>query len=296
MLSLRFSYHCLHDIVLVFKCPPAAKCCLFFDFSSFVYDSGSLFFLVILIRTRKLHFLFRLKSMTDPSRNMLNSDVKSGASRQTPKTLSNATATGHYSLPTPTSSFAVELKGDGHRLTDSTLEQQKPPDVVVEQPEKGKYKRIASTSEPRSAVTDNRLLHPQLALQRKRSRISPASILPALETTQLNPLFNIFTALLENNDLLLEVSSRLDIKSLIDLYAMSKDYHYLLNSHYTTYVKNYSLKRCPRVCCHLQVDVLQIALHCRSMPPTSVIAIGSPSRYSLPPLAPNGLIPRACCQ
>lgn len=185
--------------------------------------------------------------MTDPSRNMPNSDVKSGVSHQTPETLSNATAAGHYSLPTPTSSFsfAVELGGDGHRLTNSTPEQQKPPDVVVEQPEKGTHKRIASTSESRSAVTDNKLLRSQLALQRKRSRISLASILPALETTQLNPQFNIFTALLENNDLLLEVSSRLDIKSFIDLYAMSKDYHYLLNSHYTTYMKHYSLKRCP---------------------------------------------------
>ncbi|OCK86726.1 uncharacterized protein K441DRAFT_33180 [Cenococcum geophilum 1.58] len=183
--------------------------------------------------------------MTDPPRNMPNSDVKSGASRQTPETSSNATSAGRYSLPTPISSFAVELGENGHRLADSTPEQQKPLDVVVEQPEKGKHKRIASTSESRSAATDNRLLRPQLALQRKRSRISPASILPALETTQLNPPFNVFTALLENNDLLLEVSSRLDIKSLIDLYAMSKDYHYLLNSHYTTYMKHYSLKRCP---------------------------------------------------
>ncbi|OCL09374.1 hypothetical protein AOQ84DRAFT_339073 [Glonium stellatum] len=179
--------------------------------------------------------------MAEPSHNTPSSNAEPRTSRYTLTTPPNAIASSQHGLPTPASSFAAEL-GECAREPTDDIEQQKPPDIFFEQLEKGKHKRIASTSEPAS---DSRLLHIPLTLRRKRSRISPTPTLPALETTQTKPPFNIFTALLKNNDLLLEVSSRLDIKSLIDLYVMSKDYHYLLNSHYTTYMKHYSLRQCP---------------------------------------------------
>ncbi|OCK82122.1 hypothetical protein K432DRAFT_266293, partial [Lepidopterella palustris CBS 459.81] len=57
--------------------------------------------------------------------------------------------------------------------------------------------------------------------------------------------FNIFTALLNHNGLMLEVATQLSLKNFIDLYAISKNFHYLVNSHGTTYMKRFAEHHAP---------------------------------------------------
>ncbi|KAF2140261.1 uncharacterized protein K452DRAFT_212356, partial [Aplosporella prunicola CBS 121167] len=49
--------------------------------------------------------------------------------------------------------------------------------------------------------------------------------------------FNLLDAVFHQNDLMLHIAGLLPIKDFISLYCISKRFHFLVNSHYTTYMK-----------------------------------------------------------
>ncbi|KAK5139547.1 hypothetical protein LTR04_003491, partial [Oleoguttula sp. CCFEE 6159] len=73
-----------------------------------------------------------------------------------------------------------------------------------------------------------------------RLSLSSAAILPEPTTTATvtprNASFSLFSAFLAHSELILVLSRHLTVDALVALYAISKPFHYLLNSHYTTYI------------------------------------------------------------
>ncbi|KAF2721099.1 hypothetical protein K431DRAFT_224870, partial [Polychaeton citri CBS 116435] len=57
------------------------------------------------------------------------------------------------------------------------------------------------------------------------------------EQPKPRPKFSIINALFLHHDLLLHVASYMTIPTLIRLYSISKPFHFLFNSHYTTYIR-----------------------------------------------------------
>ena len=57
--------------------------------------------------------------------------------------------------------------------------------------------------------------------------------------------FNIFKALLNHAELVFEMISYLEVGDLISLYAISKDFHYLVNSRFNTMIKDQAMIRAP---------------------------------------------------
>lgn len=51
-----------------------------------------------------------------------------------------------------------------------------------------------------------------------------------------NKSFNVFTALLDHPELVIEVSKHLEIDNLVDLYAISRDYHALVDNRFTSLI------------------------------------------------------------
>ena len=90
------------------------------------------------------------------------------------------------------------------------------------------YTRRQSTSPNRLPILDTP--------RRRDQRIyrEPSLQAPSPETNNRN--FSIFTAILAHPELTLEVSKHLDVKTLLDLYAISKDYHALVDNRFTALV------------------------------------------------------------
>ncbi|KAI9712463.1 MAG: hypothetical protein M1820_001676 [Bogoriella megaspora] len=57
--------------------------------------------------------------------------------------------------------------------------------------------------------------------------------------------FNIFKALLKHQDLILALTGQLPLKDFISLYAISKEFHYLLNRNATAFMKHYARVNAP---------------------------------------------------
>ena len=57
--------------------------------------------------------------------------------------------------------------------------------------------------------------------------------------------FNIFNALLKYPELTIEMTKYLSIQELLDLYAISRDFHYVVNQRFTTMIHNQAFARAP---------------------------------------------------
>ena len=57
--------------------------------------------------------------------------------------------------------------------------------------------------------------------------------------------FNVFTALTAHPELIFELAKCLPVEDLISLYAISKDFHFIVNGHYTTIVLSQSIAEAP---------------------------------------------------
>lgn len=57
--------------------------------------------------------------------------------------------------------------------------------------------------------------------------------------------FNVFTALTGHPELVFELAKCLPVEDLISLYAISKDFHFIVNGHYTTIVLSQSIAKAP---------------------------------------------------
>ena len=87
---------------------------------------------------------------------------------------------------------------------------------------------------------------PILSVPRERDQriyreLSPQAPSPETNSTS----FNIFTALLAHSDLIIELSKHFPVKNLVDLYAISKDYHDLADSRFTALVMAHAMYRAP---------------------------------------------------
>jgi hypothetical protein len=51
------------------------------------------------------------------------------------------------------------------------------------------------------------------------------------------PSFSLLSAFLKHPELILRLAGLLNVKNLLDLYVISKPFHYIMNSHFTTYIK-----------------------------------------------------------
>ena len=57
--------------------------------------------------------------------------------------------------------------------------------------------------------------------------------------------FNVFTALLKHPELVFELAKCLSLEDLISLYAISKDFHFIVNGHYTTIILSQAIAKAP---------------------------------------------------
>ena len=115
-----------------------------------------------------------------------------------------------------------------------------------------KHRRNPPGSEPGVArpanpgtMTPATLSPNQSFLYNDRASLTPTSV-PVLPTMANDPLspsresdakrFSIFNALLKHPELTLDFSKQLDIEDLISLYAMSKEFHFLVNGRFTAMI------------------------------------------------------------
>ncbi|KAF2801585.1 uncharacterized protein BDZ99DRAFT_364762, partial [Mytilinidion resinicola] len=68
---------------------------------------------------------------------------------------------------------------------------------------------------------------------------------PTPTATPLRPPFNLLQNILDNSDLSLALAINLPIKQFIDLYAISKHFHWEVNSHLQGYIKAYIAHNAP---------------------------------------------------
>ena len=141
--------------------------------------------------------------------------AKTTGSTITPGTAQN-TAKPHRSQRTPS---------PAHKL--AKLDHQ--PSPLVLSPSKSSiYNRRQSTSPIRLPIL-------QTPLQRDPLVYRSSSTAPPSHETSLWR-FSIFNALLEHPELTLEMSKHLEVDDLITLYAISKDYHFLVNGRFTALI------------------------------------------------------------
>ena len=82
---------------------------------------------------------------------------------------------------------------------------------------------------------------PSLVLLLPRIANDPPTTSHAISSTT----FNVFNALLKHPELTLEFSKQLDIEDLISLYAISKEFHFLVNGRFTTMILGQSNAKAP---------------------------------------------------
>jgi hypothetical protein len=83
-------------------------------------------------------------------------------------------------------------------------------------------------------------------VSRKRKRTGLVLPPPAYIYTRTNsPDFNIFPAMLLYPELCFHLSAHLPLDSLISLYAISRDFHTILDSRFTTVILSQSLAKAP---------------------------------------------------
>lgn len=86
--------------------------------------------------------------------------------------------------------------------------------------------------------------HAQISLKRKR----PDTILPPpayVYTRSNNHNFNIFNGILLYPELVFALATALPVKDLISLYAISKDFHTIIDTRFTTVVLSQALRKAP---------------------------------------------------
>ena len=105
--------------------------------------------------------------------------------------------------------------------------------------------RIRSTFLPTLYMSPNRLEN-AVAASRKRKRTGIILPPPAYIYTRTNsPNFNIFPAILLYPELCFHLSTHLPLNSLVALYAISRDFHTILDSRFTTVILSQSLAKAP---------------------------------------------------
>jgi hypothetical protein len=105
--------------------------------------------------------------------------------------------------------------------------------------------RPRSTVPPTLYMSPNRLEN-AVAASRKRKRAGVVLPPPAYIYTRTNsPNFNIFPAILLYPELCFHLVTHLPLNSLVALYAISRDFHTILDSRFTTVILSQSLAKAP---------------------------------------------------
>jgi hypothetical protein len=105
--------------------------------------------------------------------------------------------------------------------------------------------RLRSTVSPTLYMSPNRLEN-AVAASRKRKRTGIILPPPAYIYTRTNsPNFNIFPAILLYPEICFHLSTHLPLNSLVALYAISRDFHTILDSRFTTVILSQSLAKAP---------------------------------------------------
>ncbi|KAF2421060.1 hypothetical protein EJ08DRAFT_683147 [Tothia fuscella] len=58
--------------------------------------------------------------------------------------------------------------------------------------------------------------------------------------------FSLLTSLMSHPEVILALASHLEVQNLVDLFAISKTFHFLMNSHYTTFIRTNAERHAPR--------------------------------------------------
>ena len=114
-------------------------------------------------------------------------------------------------------------------------------------------KEFSGFNSPTKHLQNSAKIEPGIGIANRDGRVSPApSLLPRKVN---NPLpswratnstgFSVFNALLRRPELTLEFSKQLDIEDLISLYAISKEFHLLVNGRFTTMILGQSNAKAP---------------------------------------------------
>ena len=89
---------------------------------------------------------------------------------------------------------------------------------------------------------------PKAAFMAKRKRVLGHPVLPPpayIYTRANDPNFNIFGGILLYPELCFALAANLRVEDLISLYAISRDFHLIINSRFATVIINQSLRKCP---------------------------------------------------
>ncbi|KIW13337.1 hypothetical protein PV08_08525 [Exophiala spinifera] len=115
--------------------------------------------------------------------------------------------------------------------------------------------QFPDSSPPYDGPTSDTLLTSPRRLQRaqqqarislKRKRVDPILPPPAYIYTHTdNPSFNVFNGILLYPELVFALASHLPVKDLVSLYAISKDFHTIIDTRFTTVVLNQALTKAP---------------------------------------------------
>lgn len=99
---------------------------------------------------------------------------------------------------------------------------------------------------PNHYTSPNRIPNAALVASRKRKRGWPALAPPAYIYTRTgNPSFNIFDGILLYPELCFALAASLPVNDLLSLYAISKDYHTIIDTRFATVILSQSQRKCP---------------------------------------------------
>lgn len=99
---------------------------------------------------------------------------------------------------------------------------------------------------PNHYMSPNRVPNAALVASRKRKRGWPALPPPAYIYTRTNdPYFNIFGGILLYPELCFALAANLPVNDLLSLYAISKDFHTIIDARFATVILSQSVRKCP---------------------------------------------------
>ena len=95
-------------------------------------------------------------------------------------------------------------------------------------------------------TSPNRIRNAAFVASRKRKRGCPAVPPPAFIYVRTNnPNFNIFDGILLYPELCFALAANLPVNELLSLYAISKDFHTIIDTRFATVILSQSLRKCP---------------------------------------------------
>jgi hypothetical protein len=95
-------------------------------------------------------------------------------------------------------------------------------------------------------TSPNRVPNAEFVASRKRKRGWPALPPPAYIYTRTNsPNFNIFCGMLLHPEICFALAANLPVNDLLSLYAISKDFHTIIDTRFAAVIKSQSTRKCP---------------------------------------------------